>query len=156
MVAAILVMLMQGPTAAPDLDRSFEYQCPGLDDFEIQVVSHVDSSGGTVGSKNTGHSLGIGLGVMQDEVVPRRRPPGYRWYKSEAIGQATLTYGLAVGREVVTDGQRVKRNLLQATILGSPISGVVNLAADPNEEAMLLTVARALAISHCVGRERKP
>jgi hypothetical protein len=75
---------------------------------------------------------------MVEEAAPRLRPPGYRWYKTETIGRVTVTYGF-----------HVKSKLLQATILGAPMSSVINLAAAPTDEALLLTVARALASSAC-------
>lgn len=140
-----LLLLAQTLTEASDLDRKYEFQCPGLEDFEIEVVSHVDSGGGTIRSKSTGRSLGIGVGPMQAELAPRSRPTGYRWYRSESIGTATLTYGL-----------QPKKNLVQATILGAPVSSVVNLVARPDEQALLLSVARILATSQCTSTRVAP
>ena len=149
MVTAFLFAVVQTLAAASGVDRSVEYTCPGLEDFEIRVVHHVDSGGGTIRSKGTGGSIAIGIGTMQEELAPRRRPSGFRWYKSERVGAATVTYGLAVDADTVTNGQHVKRPQLQATILGAPISSTVNLAADPNDENTFLKVARTLATSRC-------
>ena len=112
--------------------------------IEIQVLHHIDSGGGTIRSTSTGHSLGISVGMVE-ELAPRRRPAGFRWYRSESIGGVTLTYGF-----------HVKSNLLRATILGAPMSAVVNLAAAPSDEALLLTVARALASSACTYTRVEP
>jgi hypothetical protein len=135
---ASLLLLAQSVAGSSGLDRTFEYQCPGLEDFQIQLVHHVDSGGGTIRSKATGRSLGIGVGPMVEELAPRRRPAGYRWYTSETVGVATVTYGLAS-----------EPNLVHATIIGAPMSKVVNLAGKPEDQALLLSVARILAASQC-------
>jgi hypothetical protein len=156
MVTALLLALVQGVGTPHPFERTFVYTCPGLDQYEIQVVHGVDSGGGSVRRSGHGSSIGIGLGPMQEELAPRRRPPGYRWYQSERIGLATLTYGLAINADTLTNGQHVRRQSLRATIFGAPISSIVNLVADPNDETEFLAVARTLAVARCTWVETKP
>ena len=133
-------------------ERKLDVQCPGLEGFTLQLVHGVDAGGGTIRSKATGRSIGISVGSVA-ESAPRRRPAGYRWYKSERIGEADVTYGLAISQDIRVNGQAMKRNVLQVTLVGAPMSQVVNLVADPTDEAMVLAVARTLATAQCTWTE---
>jgi hypothetical protein len=145
MVTAGLFILMQAWMAQSSLDRVIDYQCPGLEGYEIQVVHHIDSGVGTIRSKADGRTIAMGIGPMQEHLVPRGRPAGYRSFKIESVGEATVAYGLYE-----------KTNVLQVTILNAPLSAVVNLAVAPNDEMRLLTVARTLATSQCTWKAQEP
>jgi hypothetical protein len=133
--AVMIFALLPGSS---NLDRQIEFTCHGLEAYEIRVNYHVDAGGGTIRSRSDNYSIGLGLGPMMEQVVPKRRPPGFRWIKVERIGTATLRYGYNV---------REKR--LLATIVGAPVSSLVNLASRPDDTARFLSIARTLAKATC-------
>ncbi len=138
-IAAVLPLVFSSRLLHADsLDRQIEYQCPGLEDFEIRVAYHVDAGGGSIRSRDGKLSIALAVGPMIAESIPSARRSGLRWMKTEQVGNATLRYGYDP-----------KKRLLEATIRGSRMNSIVNLAAFAKDQDQFLMVARTLVGSPC-------
>ena len=136
-IAAVLVVTRARVLAAAETDQALDFRCRGLEAYEIRVLYRVDAGTGSVRSKVDSYSIGLSLGPMAEELVPERRPGGFKWIKFEKVGKATLRYG-----------QNVKSKQLQATIRGSSMNSLINLVAVSDVERFT-AVARALAGASC-------
>jgi hypothetical protein len=132
--AAVIFALLPGSS----MERQVELRCEGLEAYEIRVDYRVDAGSGSIRSRADGYSVGLGLGPMMEQAVPDRRPPGFRWYKVERVGNATLRYGY-----------NVREKQLQATIVGAPMASLVNVVSRPGDTTRFLLIARTLATSRC-------
>jgi hypothetical protein len=109
-----------------------------LQAYEIRVDYDIDAGGGSIRSRADNYSVGLELGPMVGQTVPNRRPPGFRWFKVERVGNTTLRYGY-----------NVRKEQLQATVVNAPVAYLVNLASRPNDTARFIWIARTLAKTRC-------
>jgi hypothetical protein len=118
-----------------------EFQCRGLEAYEIRGTHDVDWVWGTIRSKSGNVTIGFTIGLPVRQEVPAERPPGFRTYKIERIGRVLFRYGL-----------NVRENLMKATLIGAPMDLQVNLVAHPRSKEEFMAVARTLATAPCTGK----
>jgi hypothetical protein len=134
----MLLMLMALTGELPAAERSITHQCAGLEAYEIRGTHGVDWTWGTIRAKARDVTIGFSAGSMVEELVPATRPPGFRTFKAEKLG-----------RVVMRSGFNVRRNQMEVTLLGAPISRRLNLIGRAENRTELLAIARVLATARC-------
>lgn len=124
--------------SAQGSDRPVRFECRGLEAYEIAGTYNIDWAYGNIRAKNRSVVVGFSLGPMVDVLVPTERPSGFRTFHVERLNKVRLSHG-----------HNVRKNEYQATLLGAPMDGVVNLVGSPKDRTRLLAIARALADSPC-------
>ena len=119
-------------------EHPIDVKCRGLEQYEIRGTQNVDWVYGNIRARDRQVTIGFAIGSMVEEVVPAERPPGFRTFKTERIGNVLLRYGL-----------NVRDKQMQATLIGAPMCSRVNLISHPKHAEELLVLARALAVSPC-------
>lgn len=139
MLALLLIAALAAP---PDARSSVQHpiyaHCRGLEAYDIQGIYDVDAAWGTIRAKDGSIQIAFSMGGMAGELVPERRPPGFRTFKVVHVGHVRMHYGF-----------NPRENQIQATLLGSSLDGVVNLAGPPKNAVRFLKIAEALATAPC-------
>jgi len=137
---AILLVVILAATASASAAsrRPFELRCPGLGKYEIVGTFNIDWAWGTFRSRGDDYAVSFTAGGMTTPLVPSERPPGFKWVKTETIGDVVVRYGL---------NARAKQ--MQATIFGGPLLQFMNLVGSPKSERRFEELVRALPNTRC-------
>jgi len=110
-------------------EESVVYVCKGLEAFRMEGTHATDWTWGNIRAQQGSTAIGFSLGPSAPEIVPSKRPPGFRSYTIQHLGSVDLRYGF-----------NVRRNQFEATLIGAPIYRKLNLVSRPADREILLQV----------------